>query len=322
MTGAAGYLGVELARRCVAAGATVLGTDIRRPGAAWPQAAEFELHDVTAPTLGDRFASFAPEVLVHLAWIFDPIHDQKLERRVDVEGTRNAFEAAAAAGVRRIVYPSSTTSYGIDPNRSTPYHEDDEPVPNARYPYGRFKAEVERWLPEFRAEHPDIDLVVPRACIVLGRNARNLVTHLTEWPVMFRVAGHNPPMQFMHEEDATEMIWWAITDAPSVTFNAAGNGVVLFSEICRLAGRPCLPLPAAVLYPIVALGWWLRLLRFPPGLLDYVRYPWVADTEYMTGELGFRPERSSRDALLAYVGSRPRRADRIAPRAPGARLQR
>lgn len=301
LTGAAGYLGTVLARRCVENEAEVLGLDIRRPGSNWPTQASFAIHDVTDSSLATRLNDFAPDVLVHLAWIFDPVHDQQYEARVDVDGTRNAFEAAAAAGVRRIFYPSSTTSYGIDVNRSRPLLESDPPVSNPTYPYGRFKAEVEHWLPEFREANPSIDVVVARTCIVMGAHTKNIVTHITGWPVMFRVAGANPPMQFMHETDAADMMWWAITEAPAGTFNAASSGVVSYKEICRMAGRLCIPLPAFLLYAAVEFGWRLRLLRFPSGLLDYIRYPWVADTVRMTEELGFRPRFSSRDALQAYL---------------------
>ena len=82
-----------------------------------------------------------------------------------------------------------------------PLIESDPPIPNPAYSYGRFKAEVEQWLPEFRRAHSRIDVVVARTCIVIGAHARNIVTHITGWPVMFRVAGCNPPMQFMHEDD-------------------------------------------------------------------------------------------------------------------------
>ncbi len=306
LTGAAGYLGTELARRCIEKDdAEVLGLDIRPPGSRWPELAEFNIQDVTDASLTRRLSDFAPDVLVHLAWVFDPVHDQRFEAHVDVEGTRNAFEAAAAAGVRRIVYPSSTTSYGIDGARSRPLLESDPPVPNPAYSYGRFKAEVEQWLPGFRHANPRIDVVVARTCIVIGAHARNIVTHITGWPVMFRVVGCNPPMQFMHEEDAADMLWWMISEAPAGTFNAAGSGVVPYKEICKMAGRPCIALPAAVLYPFVALGWRLRLLRFPAGLLDYIRYSWVADTARMTDELGFRPRFSSRDALQDYLRASP-----------------
>ncbi len=308
LTGAAGYLGTELTRRCVAEDdVEVLGLDIRPPGPRWPESATFTIQDVTDASLAARLTDFAPDVLVHLAWVFDPVHDQRFEAHVDVDGTRNAFEAAAAAGARRIVYLSSTTSYGIDAARSRPLLESDPPIPNPAYSYGRFKAEVEQWLPEFRRAHSRIDVIVARTCIVIGAHARNIVTHITGWPVMFRVAGCNPPMQFMHEDDAADMLWWMIGEAPAGTFNAAGSGVVSYKEICKMAGRPCVALPAAVLYSFVALGWRLRLLRFPAGLLDYIRYSWVADTAHMTEELGFRPRFSSRDALQDYLrASRPR----------------
>ena len=207
ITGASGYLGVELAHRCVGDGAAVLGMDVRSPGDGWPRTAAFARQDVTDASLGPELAEFAPDVLVHLAWVFDPVHDLQREANVDVDGTRNAFEAAAAAGVRRIVYPSSTTCYGIDPSRRRPLRESDPPVPNHAYPYGRFKAEVERWIPSFRSAYPEVELVVTRACIVLGKNTRNVVTHITEWPVMFRVAGANPPLQFLHEDDAVDLMW-------------------------------------------------------------------------------------------------------------------
>ena len=71
-----------------------------------------------------------------------------------------------------------------------------------------------------------------------------------------------------------------------------------------MAKRPCVALPAAVIYPLASLGWRLRLLRFPPGLLDYIRYPWVADTARLTDELGFRPRFSSRDAMATYLSGR------------------
>lgn len=302
ITGAAGYLGVETARRCAERGIEVLGLDLRQPPARWPRRARFERQDVTDPALGRRLERFAPQVLVHLAWVFDPTHDPAREAVVDVQGTRNALDAAAAAGVGRIVYPSSTTCYGLDPRRTRPLVEDDPPTPNADYSYGRFRAEVEQWLPQFRAAHPEIDVVVTRACIVLGPHARNIVTHITRWPIMFRVAGHDPPMQFLHEEDAVDLIWWMMTEAPATTVNAAGRGVLSYREICRMAGKPCVAVPAPLLYGIVSLGWRLRLLRFPAGLLDYIRYPWVADTRRLV-ELGFDPKHDSREALAAYLRS-------------------
>jgi nucleoside-diphosphate-sugar epimerase len=45
--------------------------------------------------------------LIHLAWPFQPTHDPVRTWRSNVEGSIRTFDAAAAAGVRTIVYASS-----------------------------------------------------------------------------------------------------------------------------------------------------------------------------------------------------------------------
>ena len=308
ITGSSGYLGEALARRCVEAGAEVLGLDVREPGSEWPSSAAFDLQDVTAESLGEKMSSFAPDVLVHLAWIFDPTHHRSREREVDMGGTENAFRAASAAGARRIVYPSSTTAYGIDPQRRRLMNETDLPLAHAAYPYAYYKAKVEEWLPGFIAEHQQIELVVLRPCIVIGPRARNIVTTVAEGPLMVRIAGYDPPLQFLHEADAEEVLWRSIVDAPAGTYNVAGSGVMRYSELCRAAGRTPVPVPAALVYPLVAAGWLLRLLPYPTGLLDFIRYPWVAETDRLVEEFGYEPQHTTREAFASYVESRARKS--------------
>jgi UDP-glucose 4-epimerase len=121
---------------------------------------------------------------------------------------------------------------------------------------------------------------------------------------MVRIAGYDPPVQFLHEADAEEVFWLAITEAPPGTYNVAGSGLMRYSEICRAAGRIPIPLPAALLYPLVAAGWFLRLLPYPTGLLDFIRYPWVAETDRLAQVLGYQPRYTTREAFAAYVESR------------------
>ncbi|OGL77167.1 hypothetical protein A3J43_00075 [Candidatus Uhrbacteria bacterium RIFCSPHIGHO2_12_FULL_54_23] len=67
-----------------------------------------------------------PDFIVHLAAIAGIRYAQKdphAVMRVNVEGTVAAFEAARAAGVKRVVYASSSSVYGT--NTKTPFQEDD-----------------------------------------------------------------------------------------------------------------------------------------------------------------------------------------------------
>src|SRR6476469_3645893 len=61
-------------------------------------------------TLKDAFSG--ADVVVHLAFIIVG-GQRELVRDINVEGTLNAFRAAAAAGVKRFVYASSVAAYGF-----------------------------------------------------------------------------------------------------------------------------------------------------------------------------------------------------------------
>ena len=52
------------------------------------------------------------DVVVHLAFIIFGDHDEA--HRVNLEGSRNVFEATAASSASRLVYTSSVAAYGFD----------------------------------------------------------------------------------------------------------------------------------------------------------------------------------------------------------------
>src|SRR5687768_10429981 len=60
------------------------------------------------------------DVVVHLAFMITGTAGREATRAINVDGTLNAFRAAAAAGAKRFVYASSVAAYG--------WHEDN-PVP-------------------------------------------------------------------------------------------------------------------------------------------------------------------------------------------------
>ena len=112
------------------------------------------------------------DVVVHLAGVVDPIPDEALMARVNVEGTRHVLDAAAAVGARRIVRISSATVYGAWPNNPVPLTEDAPLRPNPHFSPAVQGAEVERLLAEWRAEHPDVTVTTLRSAPVVGPGRR------------------------------------------------------------------------------------------------------------------------------------------------------
>ena len=102
VTGAAGLVGQPLLQ--VLADhpdvTRVVGLDVREP-ARRPRGSEFHRVDIAGTRLAPLLEGI--DVIVHLAGVVDPIPDEALMARVNVGGTRQVLDAAAAVGAKRIV---------------------------------------------------------------------------------------------------------------------------------------------------------------------------------------------------------------------------
>lgn len=313
ITGSGGYLADQLIGRLGGDPEVsfVLGLDIRprQPKTACPSA--FVQFDLTSPweTLRDQFASKDIDTALHLAWQFNPIHDAKRHREVDVKGSENFFRAAAAGGIKRVVYTGSTTAFVSPRNIEHALTEDDPVSGTPRYLYSKHKAEVDQMARQFMREHPEIEVLILRGAIVVGPHTKNIVSQMTGWPsasfpFLFSVAGANPPMQFLSEEDIAEILNRALKSHVTGVFHCAGDGVLRFHEIARMLRKKPLPVPAPILYGLTGLLWKLRLSPFPAGILDLIRYPWIADNSRLKREFGYAPRVSSREALASFAAAR------------------
>jgi nucleoside-diphosphate-sugar epimerase len=106
---------------------------------------EYHRGDVRDPgALRDAFRH--ADVVVHLAFLVTGTAAHGTIRSVNIEGTLNAFRAAATAGARWFVYASSVAAYGFHPDNPVGMIEQWPVRPAARLFYTREKAELEHLL--------------------------------------------------------------------------------------------------------------------------------------------------------------------------------
>jgi UDP-glucose 4-epimerase len=313
ITGSSGYLAQQLIARLGSDPDVefILGLDIRPRQTQVACASEFLVYDLTRPAseLQDLFRDRHLSTGLHLAWQFNPIHNTARHRQVDVEGSRHFFEAAAGAGLRRIVYTSSTTAYTDCHNSEGPLPEETPVTGTPRYLYSKHKAKVDRIAQEFARANPQMQVLILRPSIVIGPHTRNIASTMVEWPGrgfpwMAQVRGFNPPMQYLSEEDIAEILYRSVKSEVTGIVNCAGDGVVRVTELARLVGKKSLPLPAPLIYGLTGALWKLRLTPFPSGILDMIRYPWVADTTRMKRVFGYSPRFTSHQAVETFVAGR------------------
>jgi nucleoside-diphosphate-sugar epimerase len=137
ISGGAGFLGLHLARRLIADGHEVRSLDLvplEEPGLG-VQEIRGDIRDEAAC----RELVEGARILVHAAAAL-PIRGSRAEiRSVNVDGTLTLLSAAAEAGVKRVVFVSSTAVYGV-PDKH-PIEEDDPLVGVGSYGESKIEAE-------------------------------------------------------------------------------------------------------------------------------------------------------------------------------------
>jgi UDP-glucose 4-epimerase len=143
VVGAAGFLGRACTRALAAAGFTVDAVDVIETSI--EGAATFTVANVMAEGIPEQLLTDA-STLIHLAWSNDPGRgntDMTKDVRTNVACAVEAFEQAARAGLKRIIYPSSGgTIYGKNPPLPTPETAPVLPVGG----YGAGKAAAEFYM--------------------------------------------------------------------------------------------------------------------------------------------------------------------------------
>lgn len=307
VTGANGFLGSSVVRGLARAGHDVVGADLRLP----EEPVDGVAHVVADVTDRDGVfrvvAEARPEVVVHLAAIVTPgkRSDRALEHKVDVEGSRNVFDACVEHGVRRVVVSSSGAAYGYHPD-SPEWITEDEPVRgNPEFAYSDHKRQVEALLARLRSEHPGLEQVVLRIGTILGERVDNQITALFERPRLLKIKGSRSPFVFIWDTDVVAIIERAVTGEATGIFNVAGDGALSIDEIAARLGKPVLTVPEPVLRRVLAVGKRLGVTAYGPEQTRFLQYRPVLANSRLKEVFGYTPSKTSAEAFEAWA-ERPR----------------
>lgn len=253
------------------------------------------------------------DVVVHLAFII--FGSRQESAHVNLEGSRNVFEAtAAAARPRRLVYTSSVAAYGYHPENPTPITEDVPARGSREHYYSEQKAALETALAEITAGS-DLEVYVLRPCIVAGPKAP-AVAEVMPWSVVpgplgavtrmvLPVPDPGVPMQLVHHDDvAAAIALAATTSAPPGAYNIAGDGEITISDVVTALGGHAVRVPHAAATAASAVLARLPYVPAPVEWMHSVRAPVVMDTGKARKLLGWTPQYTSAETLEALAGSR------------------
>src|SRR3954465_12944095 len=123
-----------------------------------------------------RDAVKGADVVVHLAFAILSASDAT--RAINIDGARNAFEAAVETGSERVCYASSVAAYGFHDDNPDWLTEDIPARGSPEHPYSQQKSEVEKVLAEVLLRRRKTVAYAFRPCVVAGPRARTFLEEI------------------------------------------------------------------------------------------------------------------------------------------------
>ncbi|MEL7370686.1 MAG: NAD-dependent epimerase/dehydratase family protein [Myxococcota bacterium] len=248
------------------------------------------------------------DAAIHLASVssWEDMESSALEDIV-IQGTKNVALAAKAAGVKRLVYVSSSMAVNASESPTVYDEASNFELTDAKYRYPRAKHAAEAALDAEITE--DFEVVTVCPCEVYGPNddalvtASNLRDMINDWPALACTGG----TAVVHVDDVADGIVAALDKGRSGERYILGGENLTVEQLVRLtldiAGlkTPVVKLPNGLAKAVI--GGMAKIgLPTPvvPEVLTYATLFWFMDSSKATKELGFTA-RPPREVLIPTI---------------------
>jgi len=257
------------------------------------------------------------DVVVHLAFMI--MGGPKESREVNLNGSRNVFEAAAFARAKRLVYASSVAAYGFHRGNPQPLTEEVRARGSSDHYYSAQKAEVEAVLHETLDGGPTAAYIF-RPCIVGGRDARLLIDSLPYVQISERLPGPvrrlldgvpllkpvlpDPGVSFQlvhHDDVASAMRAAVLGGGTPGDYNLAGPGQLTVAELARELGWYSIPVAELAVGAVAEVVGRLGFLPTQAQWVSAFRESVIMDTTKARRELRWRPKHDALETLRETI---------------------
>jgi UDP-glucose 4-epimerase len=307
VTGVGRYLGAHLAARLSADPRIdrVIGVDVAAPSAELARilhGVHLRPMDLRAPGVLRVLVDAQVEAVAHLgvATAPDPHSGGRpAMKEHNVIGTLQLLAACQQAPlVNKLVVRSSTAAYGASFRDPAIFTEETEPRAVPRGGFAKDVLDIEGYVRGFRRRRPDVAATVLRFAPFIGSSADTRLLRYFAAPLVPTVFGRDPRLQFVHVDDAFEVLLRAVLERHSGTYNVAGSGVLTLSQAVRRAGRLAVPIPEPGLSTLATAA--RRAVSLDQ--LDLFVHGRVVDTTRLVKEFGFEP-RSTAEAFDEFIAA-------------------
>jgi UDP-glucose 4-epimerase len=311
ITGISRHLAARLAQRLEADPGVeyIAGVDLEEPEFDLERT-EFVHADIRNPLMAKVIQTTEVDTLVHLSIIATPtrVGGRSAMKEINVIGSLQLFAACQKApALTKLVMKSTTAVYGASAHDPAMFTED-MGLRAAPTGYSKDAVEVEEFARDFARRRPNVAVTVLRFANFMGSQIETPLTRYFSLPVVPTALGFDPRIQFIHEDDAVEVLYRSTRDDHRGLYNVVADGVLSLSQAIRICGKASLPVPLLLATPIASAVRRFGQVDFPSDQIPFLVYGRVADNARLKTAFGFTPRYTTREALEEYVaGHRFRR---------------
>ena len=192
----------------------------------------------------------------------------------NVIGTMNLLAAASAidSPVRKVIVKSSTLVYGSGRGDPQIFRETTRRAAPPRTEIERSLLEVEDYVRDFAEDNPHVSVTLFRFANVIGTDHDTPMLKALRMPAVPAVFGFDPLVQVVHVDACIAALAFAVNrDLPGI-YNVAADGIIPWSEIRALMGKPPWYLPPYGTEAVANMAHRLRILELPVELLSLLRF--------------------------------------------------
>ena len=180
------------------------------------------------------------------------------------------------------------------------FTESDNARGGVRVGFPKDIVEVEGYVRGFSRRRPEVIVTTLRAAQVLHPSIQSPLRSYLANPLLPGALGYDPRLQFLHLDDALSVVTESVVRDRWGTFNVAGPGVLLLSQVARRLGKPVIPLP-----PVGFAGASRRVINMmggeiSPDLHRVLTYGRAVDIAALREIFGYEPQYSTEETFEAF----------------------
>jgi len=268
----------------------ILGIDIKESETSYSKV-KFVKKDIRDEALVEDLKGY--DVLIHLAFIVEPPLPKDYFS-INVDGSKNVFNSAVKARIRKIIHASSIAAYGTFPDNPIPILEDHPlKLMKPSFYYNETKFLVEKILDQIEKDNPDIVVTRFRPCVILF----GTYGFITETKVIS--VAPKSASQYIWVDDLAQAFYLATKKNAPGAFNIAGDNPLNDIEIAEKLGKKLVKVNWHIAKFFVGITYKLRMQKkLSSGWLRAARYPIVVDCSKAKNTLGWSPKFDTLEAIV------------------------